>query len=271
MKFRSSLEALIKQFAGQGIHGGLTSWHLAWLSQQLEPGLASQLRVVLRSIAETIRDGPIAYSGGALDTGTIFRYDSKSKLILMSADLWRELSLLGHWIGDAVIVRWAALTQKFAHRQGLTAGDVLPLLLARPEAFRATALARQAFEAAGVSRCTWSDKGLKPDFEVDHIIAFSLWGNNDLWNLVPSDPKTNLSKSDKLPAKLILLGRRTQLSESWETLRSDSTHPFDRHAHHLIGTPLATSGDWQATLFSRMSEAVELTALQRGVERWLPG
>ena len=54
-------------------------------------------------------------------------------------------------------------------------------------------------------------------------------------------------------------------------LRSDSTHAFDRHTHHLIGTPLATSCDWQAALFSRMWEAVKLTALQRGVERWMPG
>jgi SAM-dependent methyltransferase len=271
VKFRSSLEALIRQFAGQGIHGGLTSWHLAWLSQKLEPGLVSQLRVVLRLIAETIRDGPVTYSGGALETGPVFRFDSTTKLILMSAELWRELSLLGHWIGDAVIVRWAALTEKFAHRQGLTVGDVLPLLLARPEALRATTLARQVFQAAGMSRCTWSNKGLKPDFAVDHIIAFSLWGNNDLWNLVPADPKTNLSKSDKLPAKLLLLDRRAGLFESWEVLRSDSPHAFDRHAHHLMGTPLAASGDWQPALFSRLKEAVELTALQRGVERWVPG
>ena len=271
VKFRASLEALIKQFAGQGIHGGLTSWHLAWLSQRLEQGLASQLQIVLRSISETIRDGPVAYSGGALETGLVFRFDGKTKLIVMSAELWRELSLLGHWIGDAVIVRWAALTQRFAHRQGLTAGDVLPLLLARPEALRATALARQAFQAAGVSRCTWSDKRLRPDFAVDHIIAFSLWGNNDLWNLVPSDPRANLSKSDKLPAKLLLLDRRSQLFGSWEILRSDAPHAFDRHAQHLIGTPLAASGDWQPALFSRLKEAVELTALQRGVERWMPG
>ena len=226
---------------------------------------------MLRSISETIRDGPVAYSGGALETGPVFRFDSTTKLILMPAELWRELSLLGHWIGDAVIVRWAALTQKFAHRQGLTAGDVLPLLLAKPEALRATALARQAFQAAGVSRCIWSDKDLKPDFAVDHIIAFSLWGNNDLWNPVPSDPKTNLSKSDKLPAKLLLLDRRPQLFESWEVLRCDSPHAFDRQAQHLTGTPLAASGDWQPALFSRLKEAVELTALQRGVERWVPG
>ena len=185
VKFRYSLESLIRQFAGQGIHGGLTSWHLARTTQKLEPGLAAQLQVVLRSIAETIRDGPVAYSGGALETGPVFRYDRTTRLILISAELWRELSLLGHWIGDAVIVRWAALTEQFAHRQGLTAVDVLPLMLVRPKAFRATSLARQAFQAAGVGRRTWSDKGLKPDFAVDHIIAFSLWGNNDLWNLVP--------------------------------------------------------------------------------------
>ena len=270
VKFRPVLMALIREFSGQGIHGGISAWQLAWLSQRLEPRLIEQFKLVLRSIAETIRDGPVTHSGGTLEGGPVFRYDKPTRLILMPADLWRELSLLGHWIGDAVIIRWAGLTQKFAYRQEVTAGDVLPLLLARPESSRATALARKAYQDAGVTHCTWSDKELKPDFAVDHVIAFSLWGNNDLWNLVPADPKVNLSKSDKLPAKMLLQDRRAYLFQNWEILRNESPIPFDRQAQHLIGNTLAVSGDWQLTLFSRMKEAIELTALQRGVDRWPP-
>lgn len=270
IKFRPALTTLIREFEDQGIHGGISAWQLAWLSQRLEPGLAAQLKIVLQAIAETIRDGPVNHSGGALETGPVFQYNKQTKLILMPADLWRELSLLGHWIGDSVIVRWAGLTQKFAHRQGITAGDVLPLLLARPESSRVTAVARKAYQDAHVTHCTWSHNGLKTVFAVDHIIAFSLWGNNDLWNLVPVDPKVNLSKSDKLPAKLLLQERQAQLFDSWEILRSGSTTIFDRQAQHLLGEPLAASGNWKSTLFSRMKEAVELTAVQRGVERWTP-
>jgi SAM-dependent methyltransferase len=163
VKFRAALTELIGNFQRDGEHGGLSSWHLAWSSNRLEPQMRSQLAAVLKSIASTIKDGPVTYSGGALETGPVFRYDPALRLIVMQSDLWRELSLLGHWISDAVILRWAALTQKFSYRQGITAGDVLPLLLARPEPQRATALARQAYQVAGVSQCTWSGKPLRAD------------------------------------------------------------------------------------------------------------
>ncbi|MEI6114856.1 MAG: HNH endonuclease domain-containing protein [Burkholderiales bacterium] len=188
----------------------------------------------------------------------------------MNADLWRELSLLGHWIADAVILRWAALTQKFSYRQGISAGDVLTLLLARPDPLRATALARKAYVGGGVSECTWSGKTLRPDFAVDHVLPFALWGNNDLWNLMPADPTVNGSKSDKLPTSELLISRQHVLQENWERPRSELTEPFDLQARHLPGKSLTASGGWKAELFSRLREAVEVTAIQRGVARWAP-
>ena len=270
VKFRATLTELIASFSNQGAHGGLTSWQLAWTSNRLEPHTRAQLKTVLKTITATIRDGPVTYSGGALATGTVFRYESRARLIVMDSALWRELSLLGHWIADAVIVRWAALTQKFAFRQGVTAGDVLPLLLARPQPQRATAIARQVYHTAGVTRCTWSQKKLGPDFAVDHVIPFALWGNNDLWNLVPTDPKTNGKKSDRLPSSELLQISRPYLLQNWEYLRSELTDPFDQQAYHLLGQPLKSHGAWKEDLFSALRQAVEMTAIQRGVERWAP-
>ena len=270
LKFRAPLTGLIANFQGQGEYGGLSSWQLAWSSNRLDPQLRTQLDAVLRSIVSTIKDGPVMYAGGALETGPVFRYEGKSRLIVMNADLWRELSLLGHWIADAVVLRWAALTQKFSYRQGISAGDVLPLLLARPDPLRATTLARKAYVRGGVSECTWSGKTLRRDFAVDHVLPFALWGNNDLWNLMPADPKVNGSKSDKLPTGELLLSRQRVMQENWERLRSELTEPFDLQARHLLGKSLTASGGWKAELFSRLREAVEVTAIQRGVARWAP-
>lgn len=224
--------------------------------------------MVLRTIGETIRTGPVTHAGGSLESGAVFRYDKETRLVLMSSELWRELSLLGHWINDAVLVRWASLTQQFSFRQAITAGDVLPLLLARPEPLRATGKARKVYLEAGVSKCTWTDAPLRHDFAVDHVIPFSWWGNNDLWNLVPADPKANGKKSDKLPATSLLLDRRKQIIESWDVLRDAWPEAFDVQAQHLVGQTLSTPSSWQSTMFARLKDAIELTALQRGVERW---
>ena len=178
VKFREPLTRLIAEYRQQGEHGGLSAWHLDCSTNTMNAGSRALIKTALRSIAETIRDGPVAYSGGALESGKVFNFDRKSSLVLMPADIWRELSLLGHWILDAVVLRWASLTERFSYRQGVTAGDVLPLLLVKPAPERATALARQAFELAGLNRCDWSGKPLRKEFVVDHAIPFSLWGNN---------------------------------------------------------------------------------------------
>jgi SAM-dependent methyltransferase len=270
LKFRESLTTLIQTFQGQGQHGGLTTWHLARSSGRLDKGALSLLQRVLRDISYAIRTGPVQYSGGALETGPVFTYDASTRRVVMSADLWREFSLLGHWIRDAVIVRWAELTGRFAYRQGISSADVLPLLLAQPEAERATMPARQVFESAGWKECAWSGKRLASGFAVDHVIPFSLWGNNDLWNLVPADHKVNLNKSDKLPAKELLWARRPAIVHCWEVLRERMPRPFDQQAEHLMGERLGGLGRWQETLFARLSDAIEMTAVQRGVERWQP-
>lgn len=136
---------------------------------------------------------------------------------------------------DAVVLRWASLTERFAFRQGVTAGDVLPLLLTRPQPERATALARQAFEQAGLNRCTWSGKTLRREFVVDHAIAFSLWGNNDLWNLMQVDGKVNALKSDKLPSAQLLADRRHAILEDWDVLRQAMPDVFDRQTRSSAG------------------------------------
>lgn len=270
LKFRSAVSALMEPFNHQGAHSGLTAWHLARTADQLNQTTRTHLEGALRSIAEAIRSGPVTYSGSGLDSGPVFAYDAKSRQVLMPTELWREFSLLGHWIADAVIVRWAALTQQIAYRQGIDAGVVLPLLLAKPEAIRSTQLARDVYLDAGVSACTWSQRPLKETFAVDHAIPFALWGNNDLWNLVPADPKINIAKSDRLPTTQLMEMSKPRIVMCWTALRDRLPATFDRQAVALTGESLTKTGQWTEQLFSRFREAVEFTALQRGVERWSP-
>lgn len=44
---------------------------------------------------------------------------------------------------------------------------------------------------------------------------------------------------------------------------------FDKQTQNLLRRPPAT-GRWELELFEGLREAVELTALQRGIDRWAP-
>jgi SAM-dependent methyltransferase len=269
--FRCAVEGLMRAFQGQGEHGGLSSWQVAVSRNQLPEAVRRAHAAALSAIARAIRYGPVMHSGGSLDSGPVFEYDKSSRAILVPAPIWRELVLLGHWIVDAVVVRWAALTERFAGRQGISSGDVLPLLLARPSPERMTGLARSVFLKTGVDRCTWSNRPLRlMSFDVDHVIPFALWASNDLWNLVPADHKVNLQKSDRLPATELMLARRADITRSWEILRDALPDAFDAGASHLLGRKPSGVLEWRNELFGSLRQAVEITAIQRGVERWSP-
>ena len=82
------------------------------------------------------------------------------------------------------------------------------------------------------------------------------------------DAKVNGQKSDKLPSARLLVDRRSAILEDWEVLRCAMPDAFDRQASHLLGGVTQVTTSMTNELFARFKEAVEVTALQRGVERW---
>jgi hypothetical protein len=117
--------------------------------------------------------------------------------------------------------------------------------------------------------CVWSGQSLRNRFAVDHAIPFSLWHSNDLWNLFPCDGRINLSKSDALPERDLLLKRKGCIIGYWEVLRNKQQRRFDYEIQVFTGHQ-DTGSNWQDLVFGRFAEAVEVTAVQRGCERWRP-
>lgn len=70
--FRASMLALMQGFAGQGEHGGLSAWHSAWTTGELPADVVQLQTAAARQIADAIRHGPVAFSGGSLETGAVF-------------------------------------------------------------------------------------------------------------------------------------------------------------------------------------------------------
>jgi len=103
-------------------------------------------------------------------------------------------------------------------------------------------------------------------FDIDHVIPFALWHNNDTWNLLPADPKINNSKRDKLPERSLLEKRRDIIIYYWQIIHHEMPARFDRETERFTGKSLKKN--WEKVLFSAVADAVEFTAMQRGVERW---
>ena len=176
----------------------------------MSPEAQQLAKRALRKIRDTIVAGPVTFAGGALDTGRVFSYDTARQEVRMSAGIWRELALLGHWIQEAVILRWAELTEEVS-RGSVRVSEIIELLLTTPLPERDVTDARQTYARLAGKECVWTEKPLHGQFAVDHIIPFALWHNNDLWNLMPVLPTVNSQKSDRLPTRNLLLQRRDRI------------------------------------------------------------
>jgi len=248
--------------------GGLVRFVLDLRSNRLSEEDSRVAGALLKKIRNTIITGPVTYAGGSLESGRMFSFNSRSDSVTIDSDFWTELSLTGYWIKDAVVLRWAELTHELS-RQTTKPSDVIDMLLSTPMQERDVFDARKVYSDIHDKKCVWTDASLQSRFDVDHIIPFSLWHNNDLWNLMPALPVINSQKRDKLPARELMTARKNWIMFYWERLREIHKQRFDTEAVKVIGSA-SLGRNWQDMLFSSVIEAIEVTATQKGCERWKP-
>jgi SAM-dependent methyltransferase len=262
IKFRKRLSDLIGYYEKSG---GYSGFRIERNKGLLTPDKQKLLGALMADIEHAIVKGPVVFAGGALITGRVFGYDAKNRQILIPNDLWIELSHLGYWVSQAVLLQWAEKTTRLG--ENIDVATVVNLLLDREDE-RSTLEARRLFERQDGLECVWTGATLRNDFHVDHVIPFDLWHNNDIWNLLPASKTANSKKSNKLPSAEILRSRKDCLISYWELLRSQNQQRFDKEAETLLVIP---STNWQNALYGQICNAIEVTALQRGVGRWPAG
>lgn len=266
LAFRGRIEELCQRYTPAGIYDLLRD--IDQDPNTFEP--------TLKTLADTIKKGPITFSG----TGTsgIFAYspsvegEGRGTLglgwIVMPEPLWVSITRFEHWIEDSLVVRWAQLTAEMNRTED--AGLYLNLLLRTPEAKRDTQVVRRLLGAAAhKAECVWSGRALHGLFEVDHAIPYSVWRNNDLWNLLPCDTKLNNQKRDRLPTSQLLLQRRDRIIDYWQIYEKEAPALFRPQVRRALGSTVSVD-NWEARAFAGLVENVERLAVARGIPRWAP-
>jgi hypothetical protein len=170
-----------------------------------------------------------------------------------------------HWIGDSLILRWGELTSSMSFGK-ISASQVIDLLITKSDPARDTTISSRLFNEIDDLKCTWTNKRIRGNFHVDHVIPYSLWHNNDLWNLLPASPAANNNKSDKLPTRRLLDERKGLMCYYWDVIENRYPERFAFEVKRFTGRS-AEVGRYDE-LFSAVTEAVEITAIQRGCGRW---
>lgn len=264
LAFREALARLVAFYRSQG---GLAGFTVDYRSRGLSDEAKRLHAAAFRKVRNAIRTGPVQFAGGG--GSNTFRHIPATDCVEMAADLWRELSLMGSWIADATVLRWAELTAEIS--QGtLRPSQIIDALLTSPLGDREVSAARCLYEGLPNKVCVWTGGPLGRHFDLDHAIPFSLWRNNDLWNLLPAASAANRDKRDRLPTRSLLQSRRSCVTRYWSDVRQIHRERFEFEAVRLAGGVTLSGDRWEGRLFGAFEEAIEFTALQRGVERWEP-
>ena len=248
---------------------------------------------LVSKIRYAIRDLPMRYLGYS-QTGreySVFHLEEKTKPISkknsisvqtiieksgtysISKELYivfRELG--GFIIGSGCISdKWVSFLHNLNHTNGISDAEIRERFAAEPVQERNTRNARELYLSLAREKkcfCVWSGKPVSEEtLAVDHLIPFSIWKSNELWNLVPADSKINGSKSDLIPNSSRLENRKQEIFSSWEALFTKYPHEFTRGLTvGLLGEE--PKEDWKEKAFERVCAISRYLIESRGYEEW---
>ncbi|WP_151671690.1 methyltransferase domain-containing protein [Nitrincola schmidtii] len=267
--FRSALTTLRTE--AEKIYGNHTS-SLALLMLDIKRGkvphpLINLLKQAKAVIQRTIVEGPIKYT----DDGAMYRFDRKSGLVFLDAELWTEFCLNGYWIRNSLLLRWVELTKRFAERHdpSITTGLVLGLLEENDYVQREQSLARSLYLNKPKLQCVWSGKSVNTKtLDVDHALPFSVSRNNDLWNLLPASRTINQKqKRDLVPSPALIMRQQDNFFDNWQFIYEVEPELFEFEVSRAINDSL--SAGWEEKLLAHLKLGAEKAIYGRGCKPWV--
>ena len=76
--------------------------------------------------------------------------------------------------------------------------------------------------------CVWTGKKLRNgNYDIDHLLPYFVWFNNDLWNLLPCDSTVNGKKSDKIPSPELIVKQKDIIISYWDIYEEKAKELFE--------------------------------------------
>jgi hypothetical protein len=103
------------------------------------------------------------------------------------------------------------------------------------------------------------------------MLPFSLWKNNDFWNLMPTHKKVNEKKKDMIPAPALLEKREETILHYWRLCSDSYKGTFSREmVSALTGTYRKNQEDMMDIAFQNLMEKCRYLIEVRGYAAWNP-
>jgi len=286
LAFQEELRVIIDYYRNRG---GLSVFYNDLRTVGVSSELESPFLALVKKLRDTITKMPMKYLGTSINNQhySIFNYQAqavKAGAVLnlewlihsigscsIPLDYYEAFRVLGSFISgaDSILFQWAGFSVA-ASGNTLSVMHVLQQALQNPVTARDVAAAQRLYKSvlqqSGVVTCVWTGATLK-EYDIDHAIPFSIWKNNDLWNLLPAKPSVNNQKRQKIPSALFLEQRKDAIIGYWELIRNFQEERFLAELRiSLLGKHDTTN--WQRLAFDQLKKTSDYMIHTRGYESW---
>ncbi|MBJ7429369.1 MAG: hypothetical protein JHD28_10505, partial [Bacteroidia bacterium] len=186
-------------------------------------------------------------------------------------EYYEAFKILGSFISgqDSILFKWAEFSVN-ASKQNLSIEKVVGEVLKSPITERETKASKKFYEDILAKEkfveCVWTGEKIT-SYDVDHVIPFAVWKNNDLWNLLPSRPKTNNQKRDKIPSSAFIESRKAEIIHYWDLINEYQSQRFQKEIRvALLGNNL--NSDWQHAAIKQLKSSCNYLIANRGYQEW---
>jgi hypothetical protein len=270
--------------------GGFSAFYNDLVRKTVPNDLQPLFQNLIRKLRSTITQMPMRYIGSSINKGhyTIFQVNQgsmtdRSKTIdlqylirncgtfSISREYYDAFRLLGRFVGgsDSILMKWAEFSAN-ASAEGLSVESALQCVLKSPVTERDVMASKKVYaeilERATEVRCVWTDNRLTK-YDIDHLIPFSAWKNNDLWNLLPSSPQINNKKRDKIPSPEFIESRKDSILSYWEMLNEKIPQRFQKEIRVALIADEA-GPKWQDASIEKLKQSCAYLIEGRGYEPW---
>jgi hypothetical protein len=271
--------------------GGFSAFYNDLKNKGIPNDMHSMFLVLCRKIRDTITSMPMKYIGRSISSQfySIFNYENKSIVKNEVIDLellinnfgtfsipfeyYEAFKVLGSFINgqDSILFKWAEFSVN-ASNNNISINKVLNEVLKSPFTTREIKASKKIYsdilKEAGTVHCVWTGRKIS-NFDIDHLIPFSVWKNNDLWNLLPSDKRINNQKRDKIPSAEIIEKQKNLILDYWSLISDHQSKRFQKEIQvALLGnTPFES---WRTVGVSQLQNSCNYLIEDRGFESWQP-
>ena len=218
--FQSQFQPIISYYEDKG---GLSVFYNELRIKDLCNEINADFFKLAKKIRDTITNMPMKHIGWSINQshhsifkplkGSVlkktFKYNTTWLVnycgtFTIPTEYYEAFKILGSFISgtDNVLFKWAEFSEK-ASGNAVTTGAIVNEILKSPITKRDVEASKKLYidilAKHGSVSCVWSGNIISK-YDIDHMLPFSIYKNNDLWNLLPSSPPTNKSKLDKIPS-----------------------------------------------------------------------